>query len=256
MDMQKQLMNAFVLFVALLGTTGGSFAESSRPCAPFIENSLIDQTLVSTMLGAAESGHLYRLQPTFSSFGFVIDSIIGPIEAEFTSFQGGISLQPSIDTGDGPALVRIEAESLHTRGFFVRGLLKSSTFFDVKNCPDVYFASKSLQRINPDEGLLAGDLTLRGITRPVVFNVDLGAFHDQHIESDGSIRMKAVTSIQRSDFGMDAFPSLAEDRVDLSVELVAERYCNEPTQPEEPALPHRVQQVHHPLNLSGNDFWQ
>ncbi|MES9956688.1 MAG: YceI family protein [Sedimenticola sp.] len=219
----KPSMKGIVFAASFLVAANAALADSSILCAPFRHNHLIDQALVSRMLSAAKSGNLYLLQPTVSNFGFGVESIFGRIEAVFTSFQGGISLQ---QTQEGPALVRIKATSLQTSGFFIRNMLKGSSFFDVQNFPDVYFASKSLLRTGPSEGLLVGDLTLRGITRPVIFSVDLGLIEGPVSPSDEIVELKATTTIQRSDFGMGAFPSLAEDEVDLSIELVAQRYSN------------------------------
>ncbi|MES9870303.1 MAG: YceI family protein [Sedimenticola sp.] len=216
-------MKGIIIAVSLLVSANAAVADSFTLCAPFRHNHLIDQALVARMLSAAKSGNLYLLQPMVSDFGFGVESVFGRIEAEFTSFQGGISLQ---QTQEGPALVRIKTASLQTSGFFIRNMLKGSTFFDVQNFPDVYFASKSLLRTGPSEGLLVGDLTLRGITRPVIFSVDLGLVEGPVSESDEIVELKATTTIQRSDFGMGAFPSLAEDEVELSIELVAQRYNN------------------------------
>ncbi|MES9956689.1 MAG: YceI family protein [Sedimenticola sp.] len=226
MNIRKSYLKGITFAVALFASIPLSFANEPNLCAPFKHNSLIDQSLVSSMLQAAERGDLYLVQPTISNFGFEVQSVIGRIEAEFTTFQGGISLQEPEDPAQGRTLVRVETDSLKTNGFLVRQMLKGSEFFDVRNFPEVFFASKELRRISPTEGVLEGDLTLRGITRHVVFRVDLSNLDAMTIKSTEVIKIKATTTIQRSEFGMDAFPDLAEDDVDLSIQVVAARYAN------------------------------
>ncbi|MES9888294.1 MAG: YceI family protein, partial [Candidatus Sedimenticola sp. 6PFRAG1] len=118
-------------------------------------------------------------------------------------------------------------KSLKTSGFLVKQMLKSNDFLDVKNYPDVIFASKHLHWQSPNQGILEGTLTLRGVTRPVAFQVDLADIDALTINDAEQIEMKATTTIQRSEFGMTAFPNLAEDEVDLSIQLVAARYANQ-----------------------------
>ena len=101
--------------------------------------------------------------------------------------------------------------------------LKGEDFFDVANFPEVFFASKELQLITMGWGVLAGELTLRDTTRPVTFNIDLLHNHQLHHKDMEKIHLKATTTIHRSDFGMNAFSGLAENDVDLSIEVIAIR---------------------------------
>ncbi|OOZ37771.1 YceI family protein [Solemya velesiana gill symbiont] len=224
MNIWKSFSKGIFFAVILLGFS--TLGAENRPqlCAPFKQSNAVDPHLVSLMLEAAEDGELYLLQP--SNFGFGVQTVTGRVEVEFTDFQGGISLNENEKSGQGPALVRIETGSLKTSGFLVRQMLKGDDFFDVDNYPEVFFVSKHLHWESPSKGILEGELTLRGVTRPVAFHVDLAKADTMEIDTADQIRMKATTTIQRSDFGMDAFPNLAEDKVDLSIQMVAARYAN------------------------------
>ena len=226
MNIRKSFLNGILFAVVFLAAAAIS-AEQPKLCAPFKHSSVVDQALVKTMLKAAEKGELFLLQPSTSNLGFGVQSVIGRIEVQFTDFQGGISITPDGDAGQGPALVRIGTKSLKTSGFLVKQMLKSNDFLDVKNYPDVIFASKHLHWQSPNQGILEGTLTLRGVTRPVAFQVDLADIDALTINDAEQIEMKATTTIQRSEFGMTAFPNLAEDEVDLSIQLVAARYANQ-----------------------------
>ena len=225
MNTRKLLSKGFlIVLITLLGSTPVSAVDDQKLCAPF-KNSAVDQSIVTTLLTAAEHGGLYRIEPTASNLAFGVQSVIGRIEVEFTDFQGGISLQSSEQIEQGPALVRVGTGSLQTNGFLVKQLLKGGNFFDVEHFPEVFFVSKELRWISQTKGILAGDLTLRGTTRRVTFHVDLPEADVAAIERTDKIQMKATTTIQRSDFGMDAFSGLADNEVDLSIQVVAARYA-------------------------------
>jgi polyisoprenoid-binding protein YceI len=211
------------LFLALLIGMAAARADDSKLCDPF-RNSKVDQAVVTTMLSAAEDGKLYRIRADASNFGFCVKSAIGPIDGEFTQFQGGMSLQSKDQEETGPAIVRIDTQSLKTNGLLVKHILKGDAFFDVKNFPEVLFVSKSVKWLSPTEGVLTGDLTLRGITRSVDFRLELVDSAVTTLDNADKIQLKASTTIRRSDFGMTALPSLAEDAVDLHMQVEAVRY--------------------------------
>jgi polyisoprenoid-binding protein YceI len=214
-----------MLGIALLGQAGSWAAAEEELCAPF-KNSSVDQSLVSMMLAAAEEGGLYRIQSSTSSVGFCAHSAVGRIEAQFTAFQGGVSLLGSSQPGDGQAMVRVDANSLTTEGSLLGHLLKSESFFDVANFPEILFVSTDLRWTGPTRGVLEGQLTLRGVTRPVVFSVELIGSEGTAIERAEKVQVKATTTIHPSEFGMQALPRLAEDAVDLCMRVHAVRYSS------------------------------
>lgn len=226
MNINNRFLKSIILAIALLSGATTGFAEEPKVCSPFRTNSAVDQSIVSKMLASAENGGLYRIQSSNSSFSFNVNSAIGQITAEFRIFQGGISLLPSQKYEQGPALVRIDTTSLKTNSFLIKHLLKGRDFFDVKNFPEVIFVSNDLRWTSPTGGELEGDLTLRGVTKRVIFNIELISTDVASIEDSDKIQVKISTTIQRSDFGMNAHPGLADDAVDLLMKVGVERYSS------------------------------
>lgn len=227
MGINNRFLISLILALAIMGGAASSFAEEPKVCKPFRENSAVNPLVVSEMLASAEFGGLYRIQPSSSSFYFHINSIIGEINAEFRIFQGGISLLASKEFEQGPALLRIDTNSLKTDSFLARNLLKGKDFFDAENFPEVLFVSNDLRWTTPTSGVLRGDLTLRGVTREITFNIKLTETNVASIEKSDKIQIVITSTIQRSNFGMDAFPSLAEDTVELIMQVDVERYVDE-----------------------------
>jgi polyisoprenoid-binding protein YceI len=210
----------------LLASHPNSVAEEEL-CAAF-KHSSVDPSLIAMMLTAAEQGGLYRIESSSSSVGFCANSAVGRIEAEFTAFQGGVSLLPAStrQPGYGQTLVRVDARSLDTKGALLSELLKSESFFDVERFPEILFVSTDLRWESPTRGALEGKLTLRGVTRPVTFDVEMVGIGGVPLEKAEQVRVKATTTIRASDFGMKAVPRFAEDAVELCMTVDAIRYSS------------------------------
>ena len=194
-------------------------AEDDDLCAPF-RDGVVDEALLATMLSAARDGHLFRIQQSTSRVGFCVDSALKRIEGSFHDFSGGIMLDPGVN-GNGQTMVLIRADSLDTQGGMIRKMLLGENFFDAAKYPEILFVSHAFEWTGTDTALLKGDLTLRGITRPVTFTVTLT---ETGQDKDSRILVKATTLIDREAFGMDKLRGLAENEVQLCISAEAKKY--------------------------------
>lgn len=112
----------------------------------------------------------------------------------------------TLDVGEAPDDVRVEATvemgSVNTSDATRDAHLRTTDFFDVDKHPTLHFVSTGLSE--GEDGVtweLAGDLTINGITRPTVLDVE---FHgtEKHRE-DLHAGFSATGEIRRSDFGID-----------------------------------------------------
>jgi len=214
-------LKQFAVIITLLPVAIPVQAEEDV-CAPFMEGK-VDASLLATMLSSAENGHLYRIQQTSSRVGFCVKSKLSRIEGSFNDFQGGISLT-SGGKSDGQTMVLIKTNSLETESSLVKHMIMGKDFFDVAHHPEVLFVSDSFKWTGPDTAVLKGELTLRGITKPVIFSVKLTSLDDKQIAQAGKILVKATTSINRTDFGMDSLESVIEGNVQLCMSVEAVKY--------------------------------
>ena len=94
-------------------------------------------------------------------------------------------------------------------------------FFDVESHPEILFVSHSFDWTGTDTALLRGDLTLRGVTRPVTFIVTLTPTE----KGNGDvITVEATTAIDRAKFGMDKLETIADNEVQLCISAEARKY--------------------------------
>ena len=214
-------MKIRLLFLAvfLLVSTGVVLAEDDDICAPF-KDGLVDESLLETMLSAAHDGHLFRIEQSSSRVGFCVDSALKRIKGTFNDFRGGITLDAGANS-NGQTMVLIQSGSLDTEGILVRNLLMGENFFDVESHPEILFVSHSFDWTGTDTALLRGDLTLRGVTRPVTFIVTLTPAE----KGNGDvITVEATTAIDRVQFGMDKLENIADNEVQLCISAEARKY--------------------------------
>ena len=214
-------MKIRLLFLAafLFASTGVVLAEDDDICAPF-KDGLVDESLLETMLSAAHDGHLFRIEQSSSRVGFCVDSALKRIKGTYNDFRGGITLDAGANS-NGQTMVLIQSGSLDTEGILVRNLLMGENFFDVESHPEILFVSHSFDWTGTDTALLRGDLTLRGVTRPVTFIVTLTPAE----KGNGDvITVEATTAIDRVEFGMDKLENIADNEVQLCISAEARKY--------------------------------
>ena len=216
----NSIKNIFTGFVLALFLTP-AMAETDV-CAPF-KDGVVDESIVSKMLAAANDGHLYRINPDSSKVGFCVDSPIGLIKGEFKDFTGGLTfLQENASTNE-QALVIVNTASLETKGSFIEGMLKGKKFFDVENFPEMLFVSTGFKWVSETEAVLLGELTLHGVTKAVGFHVVL-VDQPGDDENGQRILVKATTLIHRSEFGLTALSPMVSDSVNLCMSVDAVKY--------------------------------
>jgi polyisoprenoid-binding protein YceI len=208
-----------VLILFLLSISLPSFASSEDLCAPF-KDAKIDQNLLSMMLQAARDGDLYRIKPGSSKMGFCVDSPLGKVEGEFRDFMGGLALKDA--QHQGTAMVTINVDSLETDSAVIESMLKSDSFFDSEQHPEILFVSTGMEWISDEKAVIQGNLTLHGITKAVAFYVILQKVKSE--QGEETLSVKATTTIQRSEFGMYTLSPLVNDRVSLCMMIDAYRY--------------------------------
>ena len=230
LDMYMDIQMIFRRMLVVLLATGWmslapAYAEDTDICSPFRDGK-VDEELVADMLDAADSGYLYRIEQETSQVGFCVSSGWTRIKGDFLDFTGGLALVPESKHTEPAeqAMVIIQTASLDTRSSVVEGVIKGEGFFDVEHFPEILFVSNGFEWTGKDSASIYGDLTVRGITRPVVFDVVLTPV-DQH--SDGTVermQVKASTTINRADFNMDSMSGLVSDTVTLCMSVEVVRY--------------------------------
>ena len=171
----------------------------------------------------------WQLDPTHTAVGFAVKHLmIATVKGHFAKVAGTVEMDEA-DLSTAQARVTIDAASIHTGNPDRDAHLRSGDFLDVEHFPTLTFESRRVEQ-RPDGSLrLTGDLTIRGVTRPVSLEATReGVIQDpwgnRRAGFSGSLRIK------RSDFGI-TWNMLIETggvvvgdevRISLEAELVQE----------------------------------
>ena len=168
----------------------------------------------------------WTVDPIHSTIGFEVKHFgISTFRGRFTGYEG------TIETGDG-TLERVEGtvrvDSVDVRDAQLAGHLQSEDFFDAASHPEIAFASTGVRQVD-GRFELDGDLTIRGVTRPVTLAVEVdGAGEDPYGGTRLSLAGKG--EIDRFDYSIPfsaktpsgALVAGEKVRLVLSVEAVKE----------------------------------
>jgi polyisoprenoid-binding protein YceI len=125
------------------------------------------------------------------------------VHGMFNNITGTLSFDP-LDVAASAVAVKIDASGLYTGVDKRDNHLRSPDFLDVEHHPTITFKSTKVELAGLDHAWVHGDLTLRGVTRPVVLDVRWAGparFNDEG-KIYTSFGFRAETKINREDFGM------------------------------------------------------
>lgn len=140
----------------------------------------------------------WAIDPAHTLLGFSVRHLaIAKVRGTFDEFVGTVVVgdEPNEVTVEGT----VEVASVDTRQPQRDAHLRSGDFFLAEEYPQMTFTSTSVQTEN--EFTVAGDLTIRGVTKPVEFDVE---FNGEIVDGYGAKRagFEATAKINRQDFGV------------------------------------------------------
>ncbi|MEM9207919.1 MAG: YceI family protein [Pseudomonadota bacterium] len=118
--------------------------------------------------------------------------------------------------------VMIDATSINSRVAVFNGHLTGENFFNTSEYPDISFVSKSIESRGDDAFDVAGDLTIKGVTKPVVLAMKVNKADNHPMRKVPTIGVSGEAKVNRSEFGLDrAVPAVGDEvTISVSAELV------------------------------------
>ena len=168
----------------------------------------------------------WNIDPSHSAIAFTVrHMVVSKTRGRFTKWSGQLRFD-----ADDPAVssveVTIEPASIDTADAQRDAHLRSPDFFDVEKFPQATFRSTKVEDRGGDRYRVTGDLTIRGVTRPVVLDV---TYEGSGKDPWGGERagFSATTSFDRKQFGLEWNKALETggllvgEKVDLTLEVEA-----------------------------------
>jgi len=141
----------------------------------------------------------WAIDPVHSEVSFTVrHMMVSKVRGRFDKFEG------TIVTGENPLASSVTASvdlaSISTGQEQRDAHIRSADFFEVEKHPTMTFASTGV-RADGDDFLLDGDLTLKGVTQPVTFKLEVSGFGP---DAYGGTRagFSATTEINRMEYGV------------------------------------------------------
>jgi len=166
----------------------------------------------------------YAIEPTHTRVLFAVDHFgTSTWYGDFTHVSGTLKLDPK-----NPAASRVDVSvptgSLSTTNAVLDDTLKGADWFDVAKFPTMTFTSSKVTAAGPGRASIAGDLTLHGITKPIVLEARFkGVAGPNAILKAYTIGFDLTGKIRRSDFGISKYRATIGDDVDLIISAPFER---------------------------------
>ncbi|HEY0502046.1 MAG TPA: YceI family protein, partial [Lysobacter sp.] len=104
--------------------------------------------------------------------------------------------------------------------------LRSADFFDAEKFPEITFASTKVEAAGDNKLRVFGDLTVHGVTKPVVLDVTINKIADHPMSKRAAAGFDATTTIKRSDFGVDKYAPNVSD--DVTIRITTEAMVPKP----------------------------
>jgi polyisoprenoid-binding protein YceI len=203
--MIRRLSILFALAPALVGAQSALPAQASKAGA------------------SVNAPSTWKIDPTHSELSFTIRHMVSKVRGQFDAWSGTILADPA-DWNTASVEVVAQTSTIDTNNERRDADLRSDNHFDADANPTVTFKSTKVTRFAGDSVTVAGNLTMHGITRPVVLRGHLNGITG--VLGKRRAGFEAETTINRKDFNMTwnrivEGSSMVGDEVRIEIDIAA-----------------------------------
>jgi polyisoprenoid-binding protein YceI len=168
----------------------------------------------------------YQFDPAHTVVGFVARHLVGTkVRGRFGEFSGSVTVADPVEQSSVEATV--QAASIDTGVGQRDDHLRTNDFLDAPSFPTLSLRSTGVERVSDTELKVRADLTIRGVTKNVVFDVEVNGSGPGMAPDTEALSLTATTVIDRRDFGvsfnaaLDAGGVVVGNKVTLELEVEA-----------------------------------
>jgi polyisoprenoid-binding protein YceI len=175
----------------------------------------------------AGAGEICKIDPAHSTIAFKVHHLLGTAKGKFTVFSGTIDVDPQ-QPERSSVTAAIQAASIDTAIAKRDEHLRGADFFNVGKFPEITFKSRRVKQTGPTAGEITGDLTMHGVSREIVLQVELLGTPES-VAKNQTTRWRVTTPpIKRSQFGLSwsksvEAVSMIGDEVAVDIQIEATR---------------------------------
>jgi polyisoprenoid-binding protein YceI len=201
--------------------------EVSQPASPVVAPNLL-RTALSLLLAMEmlavtvppARAARFEFDKRRTEIRFIYKMAYSKQRGRFTKVSGTLDYDEA-----APQMSKISASivaaSLTTGEPLVDSELKGASFFNVTASPVIAFKSLAVRPESATAAEVSGEITVNGITRPVMLKVSIEPHDDPALKYDvGARKFFATTRIQRSAFNMTDYQSMVDDDIDIEIDAI------------------------------------
>ena len=187
---------------------------------------LIAALAASRSTGAQAANASYSIDPVHTRIAFLVSHAgFSRAIGTFSGSHGRLDFDPD-DWSAARVDVTVPIATLDLGDAKWQAKILDATFFDSGKFPEAHFVATKIEKTGDGSAKITGDLTLRGVTRPITLDAKLNALQRHPLTLRKTAGFSATATLSRKDFGMDAWESVIADEVQLIIEVEASRTHN------------------------------
>jgi len=180
---------------------------------------LVITAAIALSASAFAQAKTWQIDPNHSAAQFSVRHMgISTVRGAFTKVSGTVTYDPT-DPSKTTLEATIDASSVDTRVERRDNDLRSPNFFDVAKYPTLTFKSKRVEAAGTGKLKITGDLTIHGVTKEVVLDVDGPSAPVQDQKGNSHMGASASTKINRKDYGVNGASSVVGDDVPITIDV-------------------------------------
>jgi polyisoprenoid-binding protein YceI len=187
-----------------------------------VAGSALAQLPASRDPASAQAG-AYAVEPGHTRVLFAVSHLgFTTYYGDFTGVSGRLDLNPA-SPATSVVSIAIPTASISTTNSVLDGELKGADWLDAGAFPTITFKSTSIALTGPTTARINGDLTLHGVTHPVVLDAKFNGAGGNPMSKKFTVGFDAVAHINRSDYGVKKYVPLVGDNVDVIISAAFEK---------------------------------
>lgn len=161
----------------------------------------------------------YEVDPThgYILFSYTHLGLSNP-SVGFNAFQATLDLDADAPESSTITVV-IDAASIDSRVPVFNEHLNSAEWLDTQQFPEIRFTSTAIEETGDGRYAVQGELTVKGITRPVTLDATVNAAKMHPMRNIPAVGISATGTVLRSDFGLEKYAPAVTDELQLTIEV-------------------------------------
>ena len=179
---------------------------------------LVNPTIKTGIVNLAPGS--YNLDPQHATVLFKINHMgMSTFVGRFDAVAASLEFDPK-KMADAKLSAMISIASLDINNKDLEETLRGSSWFDTEKYPQAFFKTTSVKVLDETHAAFTGNLTLHGVTAPIVLNVTFNGAGDNMLTGRYTLGFSATATIKRAQFGIDyLIPAISDD---VAIEVFAE----------------------------------